>query len=82
VKHLQVKVLKVLQQKLIHPSLGCMPPYRLGQKFDFDDDTVIVSKTLLKKINFVLQDMGPGNISREMLKNPPRDKKSKNSVQK
>jgi hypothetical protein len=26
--------------------------------------------------------MGPGNISREMLKNPPRNKKTKNSVQK
>ncbi len=58
VKHLQVKVLKMLQQELIRPSLGCMPPYCLGQKFDFDDNTVIVSKTLLRKINFVLQDMG------------------------
>jgi hypothetical protein len=42
---------KALQQELIHLSLGCMPPYRLGQKFDFDDNTIIVAS---RKINYVL----------------------------
>jgi hypothetical protein len=42
--------------------------HHLGWKFDFDDDTIIVSKTMLRKINFVLQDMGVGSINGEMLK--------------
>jgi hypothetical protein len=57
-----------------------MPPYNLGWKFDFDDDIIIISKTISRKINFILQDMGVGSISGEMLKVPRGDKKTKNSV--
>jgi len=74
VKHLQVKVLKVLQQELIRPSLGCMPPYYLGWKFNYDDDIVIVLEVTSRRINSILQDMGASNINREMLKNPHVDK--------
>jgi len=35
---------------------------------------------MLRKINFVLQDMGVGSINGEMLKNPHGDKKTKNNV--
>jgi hypothetical protein len=52
-----------------------MPPYHLKQKFDFYDDIIIVSKTTLRIINYVLQDMGACNISQKMLKNPLVDKK-------
>ncbi len=53
-KHLQAKVLKTLQQELTYPSPSCMPPYYLGRKFDSDDDIAIISKTTLRRINFVL----------------------------
>jgi hypothetical protein len=59
-----------------------MPPYHPGWKFNYDDDIAIVSKAASKIINFVLQDMGAGNISQKMLKNPPIYGKTKNSVQK
>jgi hypothetical protein len=35
-----------------------------------------------RKINFVLQDMGVGNISGEMLKNPPGEEMTMTNVQK
>jgi hypothetical protein len=57
VKHLQMKVLKTLHQELIHPSLGCMPPYHPRQYFDFDDHTIIVLETMSKKINYVFEDI-------------------------
>jgi hypothetical protein len=57
-----------------------MPPYHLKQNFDFYDDIIIVSKTTLMIINYVLQDMGACNISQKMLKNPLVDEKNKNSV--
>ncbi len=81
-KHLQVKVLKTLHQKLICPILGCMPLNCLIWKFNFDDDTVIISEIVSRIIIFVLQDMRTMNISREMLKNSHVDKKIKNNVQK
>jgi len=59
-----------------------MPPYHPGRKFNYGDDIVIISKVASKIINFVLQDMGAGNISQKMLKNPPTYGKTKNSVQK
>jgi hypothetical protein len=59
-----------------------MPLYRLGQKFDYDDDIVIVSKTKSRRIIFVLQDIGTNGISGEMLKNPPRNKQTKTNAQK
>jgi hypothetical protein len=34
----------------MHPSLGCMLPYHLGQKFDYDDDIIIVLDATSKKI--------------------------------
>jgi hypothetical protein len=70
VKHLQAKVLKVLQHELTCPSPCCMPPYCPRRKFDFDDNTIIVSKITSKRINSILQDMGAGSISGEMLKKP------------
>jgi hypothetical protein len=77
-----MKVLKLLQQELIHPSLGCMPLYCLGRKLNSNDDIVIVSEVMSRKINFVLQDMGASIINQKMLKNPHVDKKIKISVQK
>jgi hypothetical protein len=59
-----------------------MLPYCLRWKFNFDDDIVIVSKVASKRINYVLQEMGAGNISQEMLKNPQVDEKTKSNVQK
>jgi hypothetical protein len=53
-KHLKVKVLKVLQQELIHPSLSCMCPYHLGWKFDSNDDTIIFLEALSRRINSIL----------------------------
>jgi hypothetical protein len=82
VKHLQVKVLKVLQQELTCPTLGCMPPYRHGQKIDYDDNIVILSEVASRRINSILQDMGVGSISGKMLKNPHGDENTKSSVQK
>jgi hypothetical protein len=35
-----------------------------------------------RRINFVLQDMGAGSISGEMLKNPHGDEKTRSNVQK
>jgi len=46
----------------MHPSPGCMPPYHPGRKFNYDDDIAIVFKATSKIINFVLQDMGAGNL--------------------
>jgi len=80
VKHLQMKVFKALQQESICPSPGCMPPYRLRRKFDFDDNTIIVSEVASRKINFILQDMRASSISEKMSKNPPRDEKTKSRV--
>ncbi len=37
----------------MHPSPGCVLPYRLRQKFDYDDDIIIVLEAMLKKINYV-----------------------------
>ncbi len=59
--------------------MGCMP-HHLGWKFDFDDDTIVASRTMLRKINFVLQDMGVGSINGKMLKNPHEKKKTKNNI--
>jgi hypothetical protein len=73
-------VIKVLQQELTHPSLGCMPPYCLGWKFDSNDDTVIVLEVTSRRIIFILQDMGAGIISGQMLKNPPGNEKTKISI--
>jgi hypothetical protein len=55
-------------------------PHHLGWKFDFDDDTIVASRTMLRKINFVLQDMGVGSINGKMLKNPHEKKKTKNNI--
>jgi hypothetical protein len=55
-------------------------PHHLGWKFDFDDDIIVVSRTMLRKINFVLQDMGVGSINGKMLKNPNGNKKTKNNL--
>jgi hypothetical protein len=59
-----------------------MPPYHPRRKFDSNDDTVTVSESMLRKINFVLLDMEVGSISGEMLKNPHGDEKTRSSVQK
>jgi hypothetical protein len=59
-----------------------MPPYRLGWKFNSNDDIVIVSEASSRIINFVLQDMGVGSISGKMLNNPLGNKKTMISVQK
>jgi hypothetical protein len=37
----------------MHPSLGCMPPYHPRQKFNYDDDIIIVLEATSKKINYV-----------------------------
>jgi hypothetical protein len=37
----------------MHPSPGCMPPYHRRQKFNYDDDIIIVLETTSKKINYV-----------------------------
>ncbi len=34
-----------------------MPPYFFSQKFDFDDHTITVLETMLKRINYVLEDI-------------------------
>jgi len=47
-----------------------MPPYCPKHKFDFDDNTIIVSEVTSKRINSILQDMGAGSISGKMLKKP------------
>ncbi len=80
VKHLQAKLLKTLHRELVCPSLGCMPPYYPRHKFNYDDDIVIVSEAMSKSINFVLENMKAGNISRKMLKNPHVDENNKNNV--
>jgi hypothetical protein len=59
-----------------------MPPYCPRQKIDYDDNIIIVSEVRLRRINFILQDMGVGSISGKMLKNPHGDEKTKSSVQK
>jgi hypothetical protein len=48
----------------------------------YDDNIIIVSEVRLRRINFILQDMGVGSISGKMLKNPHGDEKTKSSVQK
>jgi hypothetical protein len=59
-----------------------MQPFHPRQKFDFDDNIVIVSQVVSKKINFVLEDMmKANNISRQMLKNPLVNDKNKKNVQ-
>lgn len=59
-----------------------MHPFHPRQKFDFDDNIVIVSQVVSKKINFVLEDMmKANNISRQMLKNPLVNDKNKKNVQ-
>jgi hypothetical protein len=55
---------------MIRPSPSCVPPYCLGWKFNSDDDIFIVLEITSRRINFVLQDMGAGGISQEMLKKP------------
>jgi hypothetical protein len=57
-----------------------MPPYHPRQKFNYDDDTVIISKATSRSINFVLEDMKACNISRKMLKNPHVNENNKNNV--
>jgi hypothetical protein len=57
-----------------------MPPYYPRHKFNYDDDIVIVSEAMSKSINFVLENMKAGNISRKMLKNPHVDENNKNNV--
>jgi hypothetical protein len=47
----------------MHPSLGYMPPYHPRQKFDYDNDIIIVLEATSRRINFVLQDMGVSSIS-------------------
>jgi hypothetical protein len=74
------KSVKLLQQELIHPSLGCMPFNHSRWKFNFDDYIIIVSKAASRKINFVLQHMGAGSISQKMLKNSHVYKKTKINV--
>jgi hypothetical protein len=34
-----------------------MPPYRLGWKFDYDDNIIIVHEATSNKTNFVLKNM-------------------------
>ncbi len=34
----------------MHPSPSCMPPYCLGEKFDYDDGIIIVLKAMSKKL--------------------------------
>jgi hypothetical protein len=80
VKHLQGKVLKELHQELIYLSPNNMPLYRPRQKFNVDDNIVIVSKTTSRIINFILQDMGASNISQKMLKNPPINENNNNNI--
>jgi hypothetical protein len=48
----------IVTKPKISNSAGCMLLYRLGWKFDFDDDTIIISKVTSRIINFVIQDMG------------------------
>jgi hypothetical protein len=37
----------------MHPISGCMPPYRLGQKIDYDDDIIIILEATSKRINYI-----------------------------
>jgi hypothetical protein len=60
-----------------------MLPYHPTWKFDFDDNIVIVSQVVSKKINSILEDMmRADNISQQMLKNPFVNNENKKNVQK
>ncbi len=75
-------VFKTLWQHLTCPGPGYMPPYCPEWKFDFDDNTIIISKTTSWRINSLLHDIRVGSINGKMSRNPPRNKKTKSSVQK
>ncbi len=76
-------MLKTLHHELIHPSLGCMPPYHPRKSSILMNSLLFFLKQCQRELIYVLEDITRvDNISWQMLKNPQVDNKNKNSVQK